>query len=107
MLMDTTLCNMYRVNRAIMLSEHAIYTFCTILEVARTKQSTFSVTGKRSSTAHTGRGTMLRSSGSNPYTSPNCQVDFIPKELTNYNEFKSRFVLTQRFQAKKTSGRQI
>lgn len=44
---------------------------------------TFSVTGKSSSTAHTGLGTMLRSSGSSPYTSPNCQVGFKPKQLTN------------------------
>jgi hypothetical protein len=39
---------------------------------------TFSVTGKSSRTAHTGLGTMLRSSGSIPYTSPNCQVGSKP-----------------------------
>ncbi len=57
--------------------------------------STFSVTGNRSSTAHTGLGTMLRSSGSSPYTSPNCQVGLIPKQLTNYTKVESKFICIQ------------
>lgn len=87
------------VQTTIMVSEHAVNTFSTLVDVARKKQSTLSVTGKSSSTAHTGLGTMLRSSGSNPYTSPNCQVGFIPKQLTNYTEFESKFRCKQTFKA--------
>lgn len=69
---------------------------------------TFSVTGNRRSTAHTGLGTMLRSSGSNPYTSPNCQVGFIPKQLTNYTKFESKYVCMQRHKAALTIyGKQL
>lgn len=52
----------------------------------RKHKSTFSVIGNRNRSAHTGLGTMLRGTGSNPHTSPNFQVGFIPKQLTNYTK---------------------
>ena len=42
------------------------YSFNTGYKLQLHKDVTFSVTGKRSRTAHTGFGTILRSSGSNP-----------------------------------------
>ena len=51
---------------------------------------TFSVIGKRSNTAHTGLGTMLRSSGSIPYTSTNCQLGCRPNCLRNWKKRKKQ-----------------
>lgn len=59
-----------------------------------TKTFTFSVIGKRSSTAHTGLGTMLSSSGSIPQTSTNCQSGCIPNCLRNWKR-KYRIILNE------------
>lgn len=54
---------------------------------------TFSVIGKSKSTAHTGLGTKLRTSGSRPYTSPNCQVGTKPSCLKNLKRYNTTYRL--------------